>query len=477
MCRALPLRWVLHPVPLSECVECQMYKVSDGLLSGWYSRPASVKYQQHSDGEAVDSSTLKFQEAVRLVGLKGVIGKGHAGFATMGRQDAEGFLMYLINTLRRDGHKSRQRREGVTVQDPRTIFSYGWEQRLQCIECKGVRYMVEEAGVVSISVPATEKGEAEGGKAIYEDIELWKSLDALPGVEVLGNGQRWGNVRPHVRFGPYPLGASPPPRPPPLLMLSLVNVERIRRTRFDSRSVNTSTGQLLPLKVTILNAEPIFLFGTSLQQQTHANKCPWAPPNPRWRCLFAMDWERGVNSASTPNRRAQVEVTLANVLPMFALSPATAIGSERTIGIAGNRIMTIRPGVVFHLVPGDQVHREGAGKYNSCGGGGISVSRGVDANAAVLARHAVPTWIEFSMFVLTPCHLPSEENKMGDITPIYHLFSLAQFTAIVKLDIINAPAASSFSSHIPHPVTTFSSTSHHSPAPLAFPLPELLQEA
>ncbi|KAF9445641.1 ubiquitinyl hydrolase [Macrolepiota fuliginosa MF-IS2] len=169
----------------AECVECQMYKVADGLLSGRYSRPASMKYQQHSDGEAVDSSTLEFQEGVRPVGLKTVIGKGHAEFATMRQQDAEEFLTYLINTLRRDGHKSRQQGEGVSVQDPTTIFSYGWEQRLQCTECKGVRYMVEEADVVSVSVPATEKGKAEDGKMIYGDVELWKCLDALLGVEAL----------------------------------------------------------------------------------------------------------------------------------------------------------------------------------------------------------------------------------------------------------------------------------------------------
>lgn len=73
----------------------------------------------------------------------------------------------------------------LDIQDPTTIFSYGWEQRLQCVDCKKVRYRVEEADVVSVSVPAMEKGKTEDGKTIYEDVELTKCLESLLGVEAL----------------------------------------------------------------------------------------------------------------------------------------------------------------------------------------------------------------------------------------------------------------------------------------------------
>lgn len=65
------------------------------------------------------------------------------------------------------------------------LFSYGWEQRLQCTDCKKVKYMIEEADVVSISIPANEIGKTEDGKVIYEDVTIEKCLDSLLGVEAL----------------------------------------------------------------------------------------------------------------------------------------------------------------------------------------------------------------------------------------------------------------------------------------------------
>ncbi|KXN86253.1 Ubiquitin carboxyl-terminal hydrolase 14 [Leucoagaricus sp. SymC.cos] len=145
----------------ADCLECQMYKIADGLLSGKYSVP----------------------NGIRPVTFKSVIGRGHAEFSTMRQQDAEEFFTHLMQTLRRDIHKFKS--QGADVDDPTAIFSFAWEQRLQCTDCKKVRYVTEDADVVSVSVPATEKGKTEDGKVIYDDVELTKCLDALLGVEAL----------------------------------------------------------------------------------------------------------------------------------------------------------------------------------------------------------------------------------------------------------------------------------------------------
>lgn len=71
------------------------------------------------------------------------------------------------------------------IEDVTRTFSYGWEQRLQCADCKKVKYMTEEANVVSVSVPADEKGKMEDGKVIYEDVLLEKCLETLLGTEAL----------------------------------------------------------------------------------------------------------------------------------------------------------------------------------------------------------------------------------------------------------------------------------------------------
>lgn len=106
----------------ADCLECQMYKVADGLLSGRYSHPASYKHHQGSPGVLQQppresllhaSPTPEFQEGVRPVTFKAVIGKGHAEFSTMRQQDSEEFLTHLLNTLRRDMHKYKQQGPGT----------------------------------------------------------------------------------------------------------------------------------------------------------------------------------------------------------------------------------------------------------------------------------------------------------------------------------------------------------------------------
>ena len=49
-----------------------------------------------------------------------------------------------------------------------------------------MRYVTEDADILSVSVPATEKGKIEDGtKTIYENVELTKCLEMLLTIEAL----------------------------------------------------------------------------------------------------------------------------------------------------------------------------------------------------------------------------------------------------------------------------------------------------
>ena len=97
------------PLP-ADCVECQMHKVADGLLSGRYSHPA-----QFSSGTPImtplqhPSPTPVFQQGIKPTGFKALIGKGHEEFSTMKQQDSEEFFTHLITVLRRDMQKYKDR--------------------------------------------------------------------------------------------------------------------------------------------------------------------------------------------------------------------------------------------------------------------------------------------------------------------------------------------------------------------------------
>lgn len=86
-----------------------MYKLADGLLSGRYSVPATGPTQRQGGELLHKSPTPVFQDGIRPVTFKAVIGKGHAEFSTMRQQDSEEFFTHLLNTLRRDMRKYQQK--------------------------------------------------------------------------------------------------------------------------------------------------------------------------------------------------------------------------------------------------------------------------------------------------------------------------------------------------------------------------------
>lgn len=170
----------------ASCIDCQMHKLADGLLSGRYShpRPHTATFPpapKETNPLAHDSPTPVFQEGVRPAGFKALVGKGHEEFATMRQQDAEEFFTHLITVLRRNA-----KRVGIEAgKEPTEVFAFGLEQRLECRDCKRVRYRVDAADTASVPVPAREKGKDTDGKTLYEEIQLKECLDILTGTEAL----------------------------------------------------------------------------------------------------------------------------------------------------------------------------------------------------------------------------------------------------------------------------------------------------
>lgn len=176
----------------ATCLQCQMHKLADGLLSGRYSHPhpTSAPFDPQSTNplahevpkDAEGKPAVAFQDGVRPAGFKALVGKGHAEFATMRQQDAEEFFGYLLDSLRRDAKKRNSPQEAL----PTEIFRFALEQRLECRECKGVRYRTDGADAISTSVPAREKGKSEDGtKFVWENVELLECVGASLGEEDL----------------------------------------------------------------------------------------------------------------------------------------------------------------------------------------------------------------------------------------------------------------------------------------------------
>ncbi|KAG7095273.1 hypothetical protein E1B28_006046 [Marasmius oreades] len=206
----------------ADCIECQMIKIADGLLSGRYAKKAISLLAED------DVNAPRFQEGLKPSMFKALAGKGHAEFATMKQQDAEEFLVHLLEVLRREKRRKTGGQSSDNEPDPTTVFTYGTEQRLQCATgCGKVRYRVDGGmDVVSVSVPAVEKkrkhelGEdvdmkdasdkkSEEGKREYEEVALTQCIDdAFYGVESIDEWtcsecKNKGAVK-QVRFASFP---------------------------------------------------------------------------------------------------------------------------------------------------------------------------------------------------------------------------------------------------------------------------------
>ncbi|KAG5651587.1 hypothetical protein H0H81_008141 [Sphagnurus paluster] len=155
-------------------------------------------------------------------------------------------------------------------------------------------------------------------------------------------------------------------------------------------------------------ANRLHLFAMSLTQSTAPPTAAAAPSLSVRQARFTSRWET-INGV----RAQAVEITLANLLPAFTLSPATSVNTRLDILISGAGIKTVKPGAVFRLVPGDQtrvdvfvtgskangvasVHIQDASGKDWGTSDGWPTSKFVDnwtADTELLKTHETPTWV------------------------------------------------------------------------------------
>lgn len=125
-----------------QCRHCQMERIAAGLLSGQFSEPAAAS-------ELNGVSPQLFKQ---------VYAQKHIEFATGAQQDAQEYLLYLLEELRRHAKllpPSPSSTEGNTAPPvhPSQIFDFVTERRLECQRCHGVRYTYEKECSLSLFVP------------------------------------------------------------------------------------------------------------------------------------------------------------------------------------------------------------------------------------------------------------------------------------------------------------------------------------
>ena len=165
----------------AQDLETQLRKLGDGLLSGRYSHPdPDVRFSENSN-------EIAYQRGLAPAMLKVLIGKGHEEFSTNRQQDAFELLLHVFKLITRSQHKP-------PLQDPVRSFRFVMEQRLQCLNCKRVRYRSDEQDNISIPVPLRkianpETGAEKAGDTAkvdeYEAVTLKECLDSFTAEETV----------------------------------------------------------------------------------------------------------------------------------------------------------------------------------------------------------------------------------------------------------------------------------------------------
>lgn len=180
-----PLPQISKP---AEDIEVQLRKLADGLISGRYSIPdPDVKLSS-------DPSEKPYQKGITPAMFKQLVGKGHPEFSTGRQQDSFELLQHLLKLISRS-----QRSAGATykdVYDPVDAFRFYMEQKLQCLQCKKVRYRTDQMENISVAVPIkrlprpadttmTTNGDKDEKKEQFEPVTFKQCLDDFTAPEVV----------------------------------------------------------------------------------------------------------------------------------------------------------------------------------------------------------------------------------------------------------------------------------------------------
>jgi ubiquitin carboxyl-terminal hydrolase 5/13 len=156
----------------AEDLETQLRKLADGVLSGRYSRPETNVHA------SPDNPEVPHQKGLSPAMFKHLIGRNHEEFSTMRQQDAFEFLLHLFKHISISNNSQPS-------EDPVQSFRFAMEQRLQCLNCKRVRYRTDEQDNISIPVPVRRKQSTNGDNEAtgtekgseFEPVSLKECLD------------------------------------------------------------------------------------------------------------------------------------------------------------------------------------------------------------------------------------------------------------------------------------------------------------
>lgn len=148
-----------------DCILCQVSKVMHGIHSGMYSNKLSRVLPQTEDGKI---EIEEYQMGIKPSSFKNLLGKDHQEFSSNKQQDAFEYMAYLLD-------KFEKYEKSIGQTSSMKAFEFDIESRLECLECKSVKYRTQRNWYLPLSIPNWQEKEKEG-TSVYWDECLAKFL-------------------------------------------------------------------------------------------------------------------------------------------------------------------------------------------------------------------------------------------------------------------------------------------------------------
>ncbi|RKP02759.1 hypothetical protein CXG81DRAFT_10441 [Caulochytrium protostelioides] len=148
----------------SDCFDCQMAKLTDGLLSGRYARTPTTPTNPTTAAPSEPSG-------IAPRGFKALIGNGHPEFSTMRQQDASEFMDFLLEQVR-----TRKRGD---PDEPTPAFRFQMNERYACDACHGVLYLPQEHAALALPMVNPDGTPAANGGDGLAPLQLTDSLNHI----------------------------------------------------------------------------------------------------------------------------------------------------------------------------------------------------------------------------------------------------------------------------------------------------------
>ena len=152
---------------LSQCLFCQLAKLTDGLFSGQHSVRKTGQPVEIEPG--VFTEPEQYQDGIRPQMFKSLVAKGNKDFMGAQQQDALEYFNFFLSVL-----EKLEKANGTVTLYPGHMFFFKETFKLKCQQCQKVMYREQMANCIEVPIPIDIKEDAEDKTISFETcLQKW----------------------------------------------------------------------------------------------------------------------------------------------------------------------------------------------------------------------------------------------------------------------------------------------------------------